>query len=100
MAKKENASKSAPDFGTTQKLLLDKSFQKLLEYFDADEPDIDSARMALKVSELITKREGTELHREVLVFGIMQAIHTEPEDLARAAAAYRPDLKSLKKLTA
>ena len=77
--------------------LYNQSCLKLLEYLQAkpEKRDTDLARMALKTAELITKREGTELHRQVLLFGIIQAIHPEPEKLAQAAAQFRPDLKKL-----
>ncbi|MBN2312350.1 MAG: hypothetical protein JXM79_00380 [Sedimentisphaerales bacterium] len=89
---------STPDnVANVEEQLRRKSYEKLLEFLndDPEQRDMELGRIALKTAVMVNKREATQLHREVLAFSIIQAIHREPEALAKSAASFRPDLKKL-----
>ena len=75
-------------------LYLD-SLNELENFFKAAEPDTGRAKMALKTADLLARKEGSRLHREVLEFSMLQTLHTSGESLAQAVGQRRPDLALL-----
>lgn len=55
----------------------------------------DEVDKLTKMVNVMVKDRGVKAHQEGNALGFLTRIHTNPESLAKAAAALRPDLKKL-----
>ncbi len=71
-------------------------YEKLQDYFDGDGlVPADEAKMAVQAASVISREDATEVHRDALMFSIVQAVNSEPAALAKAVESLEIGRKAL-----